>query len=294
MTSTTTSTQPEVDRRLFAVVGATGQQGGATARALLAAGQRVRALVRNPQAAAAQKLVAAGAEVARADLAGTDSLRAGLAGVDGVFAMTTMAGPDGTEGEVADGRRIADAVRDVAVPRFVYSSVGGADRHTGIPHFESKRRVEEYIGELGLPAVVVRPTFFMSNFAGAAAPQQADGELVLRSPLTPGVPLQMIAVEDVGSVAAAALLDPGQVPGGSIEIAGDELTAEEIAAGYGEQAGLPARFEALPLSVLDSDPDLQAMFAWFGEVPAYQADFAVTRALAPDVKDFPTWLSVRR
>jgi len=289
----TTTDDKAVRAGLFAVVGATGQQGGATARALLRAGARVRALTRDPQGHAATVLAAdAGAEVVAADIADARSLRAAFAGVDGVFAMTTFAGPTGPAGQVEHGRLIGDAARDAAVPQVVYSSVGGAERQTGIPHFESKRRVEEYLAELGFPLTVVRPTFFMDNFA-RGGPRDENGVLVLRLPLPPGVPLQMIAVRDVGAVAAAALLDPAAVPGGAVEIAGDELTGEQIAAAFGQRAGLPSRFEPLPLSALAGDPDRQAMFGWFAALPAYQADFAATRALAPDVQDLPAWLTAQ-
>ncbi len=278
-------------RGVFAVVGATGQQGRAVARALRDAGAAVRALARNPGSAAARALADAGAMPVPADLDDPASLRAAFAGVDGVFAMTTMTGPGGTAGEVEHGRTIGDAARDAGVPHVVYSSVGGAERRTGIPHFESKRRVEEHLLDLGLPTTFVRPTFFMDNFAGAG-PQEEDGVLVLRSPLAPEVPLQMVAVDDVGVVAAAALLDPAAVPGGAVEIAGDELTAEQIAAAFGARAGRPARFEPLPLDVL-ADEDMHAMFAWFRRRPAYRADFAATRRLSPGVRDFAGWLATR-
>jgi uncharacterized protein YbjT (DUF2867 family) len=274
---------------VFAVVGATGQQGGATARALLNAGSTVRALVRDTGSTAAKALAQAGAQLGRADLEDAENLRAAFAGVDGVFAMTTMTGPGGTDEEVRHGRTIGDAARDAGVPHVVYSSVGGAERATGIPHFESKRRVEEHLLELGLSTTFVRPTFFMENFA--SGPQEEDGTLVLRSPLAPGVPLQMVAVEDIAAVAAAVLRDPAATPGGSVEIAGDELTGEQIAAAFGVRAGKPARFEPLPLDVLGDDEDMRAMFAWFRRLPAYEADFAATRRLSPGVKDFATWVA---
>jgi uncharacterized protein YbjT (DUF2867 family) len=226
-----------------------------------------------------------------ADIDDPASVRSALTGVDGLFAMTTFAGPKGTEGEVEHGKEIADVAREVGVPQVVYSSVGGAERATGIPHVESKRRVEEYMTSLGLSTSFVRPTFFMENFTHFLAPQQQDGVVVLRAPLGPGVPLQMVAVEDIGVVAAAALLDEASVPGEAVEIAGDELTGEQIAALYGERAGLPARFEALSLSVLAEDADQEAMFTWSTRLPAYRADFDATRRLAPDVRDFATWLA---
>jgi uncharacterized protein YbjT (DUF2867 family) len=259
----------------YAVVGATGQQGGATARALLAAGAGVRALVRDPATDAATALRDEGAELARADLTDPDSLRAAFTGVDGAFAMTTSFTPRGTEGEVADGTRIADAAKAAGLPHLVYSSVGGAERRTGIGHFESKRRVEEYMGELGLPATIVRPVFFMENLR----PTREHGEVVLRLPLPAGVPLQLIAVDDIGAVAAAMLPDPQRVPGGAVEIGGDELTGGQMAAAWG------GRYEPLAVEILD-DPDLRAMFTWFTtQRPTYRADFALTRELDPAVRD---------
>ena len=271
-----------------AVVGASGQQGGAVATALLDRGVPVRGLVRDTGKAG--QLADRGAELVVADLDDIASIRRAFDGAAAAFAMTTMTGPDGTDGEVAHGRAIADAARQAGVPHLVYSSVGGAERHTGIPHFESKRRVEEYMLELQLPVVFVRPTFFMDNFLSMFAPTVDDGRLVLRVPLAPGVPLQMIAAADIGRAAATALLDPDAVPGGAVEIGGDECTAERIADVFGHARGLPARFEPLPLDALPDD-DVKAMFAWFTHLPAYTADFAATRALVGPVTDFPAFVA---
>src|SRR6201999_2332967 len=112
------------------------------------AGVSVRALVRDPQSEQATALQKAGAELVRADVEDVDALRTALTGVAGLFAMTTFAGQDGTEGEARRGGLIADAARDAEVAHVVYGSVGGAERHTAIPHFESKRRVEERMTEL--------------------------------------------------------------------------------------------------------------------------------------------------
>lgn len=273
----------------FAVVGGTGQQGGATARALLAAGAAVRALVRNPESDAAQALAKDGAALVQADIDDPATLRAAFDGVAGVFAMTSMY--RGTEGETEHGVAIADAALFAGVPHVVYTSVGGAERHSGVPHFESKRRVEEYLESLPLAATVVRPTFFMENLLTHLAPTEEKGTLVVRMPLPADVALQMVAVADIGVVAAAALLDPSRVPGGAVEIAGDELTGEQIAGTYAKITGKPARYEALPLAVLEGNPDQRAMFAWFADLPAYRADFALTRELAPGVRDFASWLA---
>jgi uncharacterized protein YbjT (DUF2867 family) len=280
-------------RRLIAVVGATGLQGGATARALLGANAPVRALARRTDSDAARALTELGADLVAADLDDPEGLRAAFTGVDGVFAMTTPGHDQRIDLEVTHGYAIADAAAAASVPHVVYSSVGGAERRTGIPHFDSKRDVEEYLIARGLSTTFVRPVFFMDNFAQFATPTMEDGTLVVRLPLPPEIPLQMITAEDVGAVAAAAALDPDRVPGGSIEIAGDELTGGQIAEAYQHRYDVPARYEPLPIEVLGGDADQRAMFEWLAHLPAWQADFAATRALAPRTKTFEQWLATR-
>ena len=271
----------------IAVVGATGQQGGATARALLASGAIVRGLTRNVDSDAAKALTAAGAEMVTADLDDLSSVTTAFAGASRVFAMTTMTGDAGVDGEIENGRAIADAAVAAGVSEVVYSSVGGAERSTGVPHFESKRRVEEYLDGLAISATFIRPVFFMENLLGSGV--EGD-EVVVRLPFPDGIPLQMVAVADIGKVAAAVLLDPSSVEGG-VEIAGDELTGTQIAEVFGRQAGLPGRYEALPIAVLDGNSDMKAMFEWFAKPVAYQADREATRALDPEVMDTATWLA---
>ena len=135
--------------------------------------------------------------------------------------------------------------------------------------------------------------FFIDNFALFTSPAMEDGTLTVRLPLPSAIPLQMITVEDIGAVAAAALLDPDRVAGGSVEIAGDELTGEQIAEAYQHRYDVPARYEPLPIDVLDGDADQRAMFEWFAHLPAFQADFAATKALAPQTKTFAQWLATR-
>ena len=278
---------------MIAVVGATGLQGGATVRALLRANAPVRALVRRTDSDAARALAELGADLVVADLDDPEGLRAAFTGVDGVFAMTTPGYEQRIDLEVTHGHTIADAAAAAGVPHVIYSSVGGAERHTGIPHFESKRDIEEYLVARGLSTTFIRPVFFMDNFAQFMTPALQDGTLVVRIPLPPGIPLQMIAVEDIGEVAAAAALDPGRVAGGSMEIAGDELTGEQLAEAYQHRYGVPARYEPLPIEVLGDDADQRAMFEWFAHLPAFQADFAATKALAPRTKTFEQWLTTR-
>ncbi|MFG1967284.1 NmrA/HSCARG family protein [Nonomuraea sp. NPDC049028] len=273
----------------IAVIGATGQQGGSVVDALLARKQAVRALVRDAEAAGARALRARGVEVVAADQEDGESLQRALTEVAALFLMTTFEGADGTEGEARRGVTVADAAARAGVPHVVYSSVGGAERATGIPHFESKHRVEQRLGEV-VATKFVRPTFFMENLA----PQLADGgsgELVLRLPVAGDVPLQMIAVRDIGAAAARLLIAPDVIDGDAVELAGDELTMAQVADRVASELGRPTRYEGLPIDVLRDDEDMRAMFQWFATVPAYQADFDLTRHLVPDARDFAAWVS---
>jgi uncharacterized protein YbjT (DUF2867 family) len=275
----------------IAVFGGTGKQGGSVIDSLLARGASVRALVRNPESDRARALADRGVELARVDLHDAASLSAPLTGVDAFFFMTTPEGHSlaDIEGETRQGIALVDAAVAAAVPYVVFSSVGGAERDSGVPHFESKRRVEEHLEQSGLRTTLVRPVAFMDNFA-FMGPSVENGEIVLRMPLPDHIRLQLIAVRDIGRISASFLLEPDETPGGAIEIAGDERTGSEIAAAFGEHAGLPARYEPLPLQVLGNDADAQAMFRWFAETPAYQADIEAVKVIEPSVWDLPTWL----
>ena len=282
------TTEPIPTIAVFAV---TGSQGGAVTEALLARGAHVRALIRDTSSDKAKALAGRGVELAQIDIRDATSLMTALEGVDAFWFMTTPPGgmqDADTEGETAQGIALADAAAAVQVPHVVFSSVGGAERDSHVPHFDSKYRVEEHLATLGLHTTIVRPVFFMDNFHWFA-PSNEEGTLVVRLPFPDGITLQMIAVRDVGAVAAAALLDPSSVPK-TIEIAGHELTGGEIAATFAEKTGLPTRYEALPLTVMDGQDDMQAMFRWFAETPAYQADLDEVRRITPDAWTLRTWL----
>ena len=278
------------DLSTFAVIGATGQQGGAVVDSLLAMGRPVRAIVRDVHSETAEELAFRGVSVVYGDQDKPDSLAEVLRDIRALFLMTTFSDDaGGTEGEARRGRAVAEAAARAEVAHVVYSSVGGAERHSGVPHFESKRRVEEALTEL-VPSSFIRPTFFMENLSRALGASDSE-DFVLRLPIPGNVPIEMVAVADIGKVAVAVLLDPGVLPSGSVEIAGDTRTADEIAAIIGGRLKKAARFEELPLNVLDGDADRQAMFRWFVDTPAYQADFEATRQLDPEVLNLEAWVA---
>ena len=131
------------------VMGATGNQGQSVIEALLVKGHQVRALVRGEDAEGAERLKEKGIETVTGDFDNPDSLTQAMAGVDAVFAMTTPIA--GVDVEVRHGKSIADAAVVANVGHLVYSSVGDADRATGIPHFDSKYEIEQYLRGLNVP-----------------------------------------------------------------------------------------------------------------------------------------------
>jgi len=269
------------------VIGSTGQQGSAVIDALLEKRVPVRAVTRNPNGDKARALDERGVEVVYADLEDVDSVRAAFDGAAAAFAMTTHDGLDGPKREVAHGRVIAAAAADAGLPFLVYSSVGGVERGSGVPHFESKRRVEEVLLE-AVPVTFVRPTFFMETLRLMI---RRDGaRVIIGMPLAGDVGLQMISVRDIGRAAAALLLmgDPAVAP---VEIAGDELTGEQISVRIAHRLGSPTTYVQLPLDVLGDDEDLKMMFGWLARLPAYQADFARTRELVGGAEDLSRWLA---
>jgi uncharacterized protein YbjT (DUF2867 family) len=154
------------------VCGATGNQGGAVARSLLDRGFRVCGLTRDPEKPEAQVLTEQGAEVVQGDMEDRSAMDRVLEGTYGVFSVQNF-WEVGYDREVQQGKTVADAAKAAGVEHFVYSSVGSAHRQTGIPHFDSKLEVEEYVRQIELPYTILRPVFFMQNWEGCASTSSA-------------------------------------------------------------------------------------------------------------------------
>ncbi|MBD0673765.1 NmrA family protein [Streptomyces sp. CBMA156] len=277
-----------------AVTGATGAQGGATARALLRTARPVRALTRDPGSPAAAELAALGAEVVRADFDDPASLAAALDGAGALFAMSTPFGTD-LDTEIRQGTALLDAARAAGTVRHVvFSSATNADRSTGIPHFESKHRIERHLTGLGLPWTVLGPAAFMDNYADDWTLESLrDG--VFHLPMPPGVPLPVIAAATIGAFAAHVLARPGAYAGRRIDIASQWRTGEQIAAAIGAASGRAVRFEEVPLSVVAGySEDLATMFRYFRE-PGLDIDTAALHAGHPaiDWQPLEAWAAAR-
>lgn len=275
------------DKTIF-VTGATGQQGSAAVRHILEAGFKVKGLTREPDKPEAQRLRALGAEIVEGDLDDPDRIRADIDGSYGVFAVLTWK-EEGPAGEVKQGKILADAAKDAGIEHFVYSSVGGADRSTGIPHFESKATNERYLRQIGLPLTVLRPVHFMENFnAPNARKLIASGRLIMA--MDPNKPVQMISVEDIGFVAAIALDNKEDWLGRSMEIAGDSLTIPQVAQKFSAALGQQVEFVEQQLQELKKvDNERFLMMRWMND-SGYQADIPALKAIHPSLMDLDHWI----
>jgi uncharacterized protein YbjT (DUF2867 family) len=271
------------------VTGATGKQGGSLVRDLLSRGHSIRALTRKPGSPAAAALAELGVSIISGDFQDQGSLERAARGVDTVFAMSTPFGTD-EETETREGINVVRAASAVGVTHLVYSSVAGADRATGIPHFDSKFEVEKEVRRSGVPFTIVAPVFFMENFlADYMAAGLAQGSIAIPVPATRR--LQQIAVADIAQFSALVIERRKSFLGKRIDIASDELTLATAAAAISEASGRHIEYTALPIDpVRQYSEDLARMYEWFDRV-GYDADVVGLRSLYPEVDwhRFTTW-----
>jgi len=268
-------------KRHVLVTGATGQQGGAVAAALLSRGHRVTALTRKPDGEAARRLASAGAGIRAGDLGDADSVRQAARGVDTMFLMGNSY-EAGTEEETRQGIIAADAAKAAGIGHLIYSSVGDADKATGIPHFESKYRVERHIAGLGIPYTISAPVAFMEN---AVAPWSIAGlrQGVHAFALPPKRAVQLVAVADIGAFVAALAERREHVFGKRFDIAGDELAGEDQARILSQAIGRPIAYQEIPIAAMrQQSEDAALMFEWFDRT-GYSADIAALRRNFPEV-----------
>ena len=271
----------EADRTVL-VTGATGRQGGAVIRHMLPKGWKLKALTRNPDGREAQALARQGVEVVQGDLEDADSIARAALGVYGIYSVQDFWAV-GAKREVQQGKNVADAAKKADIKHFVYSSVGGAERKTQIPHWESKWEVENYIRELGLPATVIRPVSFMETYY---IDQVEIGILKgkLADPTRGDKPYQTIATDDIGAFVALAFERPSEFIGKALEIAGSELTNVEAAQVFSRVLGKPVKFQRIPLPLvrLLLGKEFHEMFRWFNNT-GYRADIPALRRAYPEV-----------
>lgn len=280
-------TQQTSAKRIILVTGATGNQGGAVARHLLQRGNfKVRAFVRDPNKPAAQALQQAGTELVVGEFGDRASLERALQGVSGVFSVQSF--QDGLEAEIRQGKAIADAASSAGIQHFVYSSVGSAERNTGIPHFDSKFQVEEYIRAIGLPYTILRPVFFFYNY-NAMRPMVETG--TLSQPLSPETKLQQLSEEDYGEMVAEVFDRPADFLHREQEVASVDMTMTEIAAAFSHVLGKTVAYQQIPFEAFEQQAgeEVTIMYRWFERV-GYGADLAKLKREFSEPTDFESYL----
>jgi len=251
--------------RIILVSGATGQQGGSVVQALLKDGHQVVGITRNIESPKAIALKEQGVEMVSVDFTDKDSLVKIMKKVDTVFSMTTPF-ERGLEVEVNQGITMANAAKEAGVGHFIFSSVSDADRKTGIPHFDSKYEVEKHLVTLGLNYTVVAPVYFMENLLMPHVMDAIKNQGVLRMAMPNDVPLQQIAVKDIGRFVGLAVNEREKMFGKRMNIAGDELTGDEAAKFLSKVLGKEVRYEGIsPDFLREQSEDLAKMFDWFIE-----------------------------
>ncbi len=281
---------PTADKTVL-ITGATGRQGGSVLRNMRTKGWKLRALTRYSDGAGAEALTSQGIEVVKGDLEDPPSLEQAARGVYGVYSVQDFWAV-GAKREVQQGRNLADAAKKAGVEHFVYSSVGGVERNSGIDHWESKWEIEKHIRKLGLPATMIRPVAVMENYY---IDQVEVGILKgkLMDPIPADKTYQTIAADDIGAFAALAFERPRDFIGLELEIAGSELTNPEAAQVFSRVLGKRVKFQKLPMPMvrLVLGKEFYQMFRWFNDA-GFQANIPELRRKYPEVqlKSLEDWL----
>ncbi|NUT96524.1 MAG: NmrA/HSCARG family protein [Saccharothrix sp.] len=279
---------------LVVVTGATGRQGGAVARHLLASGRRVRALTRDPDSPAARALARLGAEVVRGDMADRDSLRPVFVGAHGVYSVQNPM-ISGLDGEVHQGRTVGDAAAEAGVEHFVYGSAGTGEPGTGVGSWESKLTVQAHLESLGLPLTVLRPMAFMELMTDKDFYPPVSAWHLMPKLVGDDRPLPWLGVDDLGAVAARVFAEPERFTGADLRLTSDVVSLGECRALWTAVFGRgPKRFP-MPVWVFERfvGDDLTAMWRWLRTHPT-DVDPARTREILPGARTVRQWLVERR
>lgn len=279
--------------RVIAVTGATGRQGGAVVRHLLAAGWKVRALTRKPQGPSGRGLAAMGATVVGADMGQPQQLVQAFRGAYGVFSVQNPM-ISGLEAEVVQGKNVADAAQEAGVRHVVYGSAGLGVAGTGVGSWESKLEIEAHLRASGLPTTVLRPMAFMELMTDRGYFPPASTWHLMPTLIGADRPLLWIAVDDVGAVAAKAFSEPDRFVGAELNLVADVRSIAECRRIWQEIVGRRPRSIPMPVWMFERfvGPDLTTMWRWL-RTADLDADPEETRRILPTALTVREWL-VRR
>ncbi|VTJ67111.1 nmrA-like family domain-containing protein 1 [Marmota monax] len=288
------------NRKVIAVFGATGSQGGSVAKALLESKHfAVRALTRDvtrPNALALQKL---GAEVVKGDLNDKASVEAALKGAYGAFVVTNFWEHFSKDKEVCQGKMVADTAKHLGLKHVVYSGLENVERLSGgklkVPHFDGKGEVEEYFWSIGVPMTSVRLAAYFENFLTTWKPWKApDGDFYTLALPMGDVPMDGISVADVGAVVSSIFNSPEEFIGKAVGLSAEALTTQQYADVFSKSLGKEVRDakitpEAYEKLGFPAAKELADMCRFYQMKP--DRDVKLTHRLNPKVRSFSQFIS---
>ncbi|MBU0695798.1 MAG: NmrA/HSCARG family protein [Bacteroidetes bacterium] len=274
------------------VTGATGNQGGAVAASLINKGFKIKVLTRKIDSIKAQNLQNSNVELIKGDLNDLNTYRKHLKDVDGIFSVQTF--ENGVEKEIKQGIGLANLAKEYGVNHFLYSSVAGADLNTGIPHFDSKYKIENYIKQLSLPYTILRPNSLFENFLIP----QVKGRILkgkLASPINKNKTQQFISAVDIGEISSDIFLNKSKYLGKTITIGTEEMDMQQVANAFSEVLGKEISYQKFPMLIarLVMGKDLYKMFKWINENDAvFMKDLELFKKENPNLLSLNQWIKL--
>jgi uncharacterized protein YbjT (DUF2867 family) len=305
------------DKKIIAVVGATGAQGGGLVRAILndpTSGFAVRALTRKVDSDKGKELKKLGAEVVAADLDDVESLKRAFAGAYGAFLLTNFWEHFSPEKEIAQAKNMAQAAKHAGIQHAIWSTLEDTRRWVPlsdnrmptlmgkykVPHFDAKGEADHLFAELGVPTTLLLTSFYWENliFFGAGPKKGPDGKLALTYPMG-DKKLPGIAVDDIGKCALAIFKKGREFIGKTVAISGEQLTGAQMAAALTKALGQEVRYNDVPPEVyrnfgFPGADDLGNMFQFkrdFQEAFCGPRNPSIARGLNPSLQNFEGWLT---
>lgn len=274
------------------VTGATGNQGGAVARSLSQQGFTVKALTRNINSAKAQALLKHNVQLLKGDLNNADTYREHLKGIDGVFSVQTY--EQGIDKEINQGITLATAAKEYEVKHFIYTSVVGADLNTGIPHWDSKLKIEQHIKQINLPFTILRPVSLFENFLIPQVKVRiTKGKL--SSPVNKNAVQQYISAQDIGNISTAIFSNPERYLGKTLMLAAEQMDTQQVALLFSKVLGKEITYQKLPgiITWLAMGKNLYKMFKWINENDCFpKENVETTRKEFPDLLSLESWIKM--
>jgi len=279
-----------MDGKTIFVTGGTGNQGGAVAKSLIKAGFRVKALVRNSSSPKAVSLKDLGVELVEGNLDHMETLEDAIRDSYGLFCVLSY--DFGTEKEIKQGLHLIDMATAYGIQHFIYSSVIGCDLNTGIPHWESKWKIENHLKQSGMPYTILRPASLYENFL---IPQIKSRILKgkLSTPVKGNVVQQFISSHDIAEISTKIFMNPDQYLGKTLTIAAEEMNMNNAAEVFGEAMGRKMKYQSLPmfLARIILGKDLAMMFRWINKHNAiFVKDLNAFRQEYPNLLGLKEWV----